>query len=159
MFGKHDDDQDSAPQTASGFDPNLASEFARMSALSLPQLAAEVMAKGFDANEDPHSGGSSASGIADAISPQPEFRLRDSTVKAQLAAQREAADPTSDRYKWLQLKHIVAEGLQALEHASLIVAVSHFDGVATSNGFVTTRAGRTAITQASVAQVVGGAGG
>jgi hypothetical protein len=151
MFGKHDDDDNQ-----SGFDPGLPAELARLSALSVPQLAAEVMAKGFVAAENPGSGGTDAGGIAHAFSPEPAFKMRDGTIHAQQQAQREADDPTSDRYKWLLLKDLAAEGLQALEHASLILATSHFDGVATSNGYVTTRAGRAALADGSVERVVSG---
>jgi hypothetical protein len=82
--------------------------------------------------------------------------MRDSTIRAQKKAALEAADPNSDRYKWLQLRNIIGEGMAALEKALLIQQTSQFDGVATEIGYLPTRAGIAALQQNTVASIVAG---
>jgi hypothetical protein len=136
------------------WDPQLGAELERVGALSLPDLAAEVMAKGFNYERPPGDSGVGIDGITDAFSASPQWRVRDSTVHAQVRAAKEAEDPASDRYKWLQLKDIVAEGVQALEKALLVNQTSQFSGVATDIGYVATREGREALQANTVASIV-----
>jgi hypothetical protein len=149
MFGKHKDSR-------GGWDPELAAKYDRLNALTLPQLGAAVMAQGFAVEEGPGAYGPDADGIAYGFSPTPPANIRDSTIHGQQQAFREANDPTSDRYKWLQLKELVAEGLQALEQASLVHQNSQFDGVATNIGYVPTRLGREALAQGAVERILSG---
>jgi hypothetical protein len=126
----------------------LEAEIERLDQLPLPALAAEVMGKAFGAGaewEDPEEevtvGGPSADAGA--------------TVEATTTAM--APDGTTksvdDRTR-LRLQRLVAEGMQALEHASLIRAQMHtgmggFD-------YTPTRLGRTVLAAGAVAEVVGG---
>jgi hypothetical protein len=136
--------------------PELDGELERLSALSLPQLAAEVMTKGFSSNYDPSDEGRDTVGIAGEFWSPPGMTLRDTTVGAQVRAAREVSDPTSTRAKFLQLQDLVGEGLQTLEKATLIQQKTSFTGVATSVGYVTTRLGRDALAQNGVDRVLAG---
>jgi hypothetical protein len=150
VFGKSKDlEKDNAR-----FDPQIGTVLDGLKALTLPQLAASVMAKGFSADYQAGDAGSDADGIASGFSPYPPFKLHDTTIRGGAQEGEAAADPTSSRAKWLQIKDLVAEGLQALEKASLIVQTEHFDGVATAVAYTTTRSGRDAITQNTVESLV-----
>ena len=61
---------------------------------------------------------------------------------------------TPDEQLWRRLTRIVAEGLQALEHAGLVRAQMH----TSSNGldYTTTRAGRRALESGDVERLLGG---
>ena len=152
MFGKKDDHS----KDDARFDPQLGTVLAGLVHLPMPQLATAVMTKGFTAEYDPGNLGSSASDIASAFSPYPDGRLSDTTIRGGRREGEAAADPTSNRFKWMQLKDLVSEGLQALEKASMIVQTEHFDGVATSIAYTTTRLGRDALTQNAVERVAAG---
>ncbi len=108
LFGRKQEDDWEKPN------PQLDAELERLSALSLPQLAAEVMTKGFTSDYDPSVTGSQADDIADEFCPRPQFKLRDTTVHAQVRASEEASDPTSTRAKFLRLRDLVGEGLSNL---------------------------------------------
>jgi hypothetical protein len=131
-------------------------ELERVSALSLPQLAAEVMAKGFSANDDPSLTPVEANFLVDDFCPRPKFKLRDTTVHAQVRASKEASDPTTNRAKFARLEDLIGEGLQALEKASLLQQKQTFDGVTNSVGYVTTRLGRDALQRDAVDRVLAG---
>ena len=150
MFGKtknHDKDD-------TRFDPQIGAVLDGLKALTVPQLAAAVMAKVFSADYQAGDTGWDVDSAASAFSPAPSFKLRDTTIGSQEREAAAAADPTSRRAKWLQIKDLTAEGLQALEKASLIVQTEHFTGVSTEIAYTTTRAGRDAITQNTVESVV-----
>jgi hypothetical protein len=147
VFGKR-------KEAVSGWDPKLDVELNRVRSLSLPDLAAEVMEKGFAMEFAPGSSGFGIDWVTDQFSASPQMKLRDTTTRAHQQAAREAADPTSERYKWLQLRDTVGEGVQALEKALLINQTSHFTGVTTVIGWVATRAGQEALEQGSVASIV-----
>jgi hypothetical protein len=126
----------------------LEAEIERLDRLPLPALAAEVMGKAFgpaaeweDPEEEVTVGGSNdgagatVEAIATAMAP-------DGTIRA------------VDERTRLRLQRLVAEGVQALEHASLIRAQMH-----TAMGgfdYTQTRLGRTVLAAGAVAEVVGG---
>jgi hypothetical protein len=136
--------------------PELDAELERLNALSSPQLAAEVMSKGFSSDYDPSDDGREAAQIAAEFWTPPDFKLRDTTVHAQKRASQEASDPTSIRAKFLELQDLVGEGLQTLEKATLIQQKTSFDGVATTVAFVTTRLGRDALERSAVDRILAG---
>lgn len=126
----------------------LEGEIERLDQLPLPTLAAEVMAKAFGPGaewEDPEEevtvggpgdgAGATVERIAAAMAP-------DGTA-------RRADDPTR-----LRLQRLVAEGVQELEHASLIRAQIH-TGMSGLD-YTPTRLGRTVLAAGAVAEVVGG---
>jgi hypothetical protein len=115
----------------------LAAEADRLSSLTLPQLAAEVMATGFtdvprhDANENGY----------------PHFTLLISRL-----APEDVSQLDGDLYS--RFAELVREGLQVLEHASLIcgpVSGSHYDY------YTPTRLGRAALERGAVDHYLGGA--
>jgi len=130
-------------------DPDeLAAEIERLDALPLPELAAEVMGKAFgpgaeyeDPEEEvtvggPNAGaGATVEGIATTMAPGGTTRGSD--------------DPTR-----LRLQRLVAEGIQALEHAALVRPQLH----TAINGldYTPTRLGRKVLATGSVARVVEG---
>ena len=119
----------------------LNAEVARLGSLTLQQLAAEVMVKGFG------PGGPAAGGYADpeyigAVFSQP-YQGRDYDA---------AADAS--------LMEMVNEGIQVLEHACLVRPVFHGQGgdnsVHYSLGWGATRLGRTALEQQTVERILSG---
>jgi hypothetical protein len=129
----------------------LEAEIERLETLPLPALAAEAMEKAFGPGgewEDPEEevtvggpadgAGATVGAIAEAMAPEGTARRIDETTR-------------------LRLERLVAEGMQALEHASLVRAQVH----AGMSGFdyTPTRLGRTALAAGAIAEVVGGAEG
>ncbi|MGH2939763.1 MAG: hypothetical protein ACRDPE_16760 [Solirubrobacterales bacterium] len=126
----------------------LEAEIERLDQLPLPALAAEVMGKSFGPGaewEDPEEevtvggpspgAGATVEGITTAMAPDGSTRAVDDRTR-------------------LRLQRLVAEGVQALEHASLIrtqmhTAMGGFD-------YTPTRLGRTVLAAGAVAEVVGG---
>lgn len=152
LFGRKKARQQDAEQP----NPQLDAELERVSELALPQLAAEVMTKGFSSDDDPSDDGVQADDIADEFCPRPKATLRDTTVRAQVLAAKEASDPTTTRAKFVRLQDLVAEGLQALEQASLVQSKASYDGVATNIGYTTTRLGRYALERNAVDRILAG---
>jgi hypothetical protein len=126
----------------------LDAEVERLDRLPLPALAAEVMAKAFGPGaewEDPEEevtiggpnvgAGATVNGIAAAMAPG--------------GSTKGADEPTR-----LRLQRLVAEGVQALEHAALIRPQSHtaMEGL----DYTQTRLGRKVLAAGAVAEVVGG---
>ena len=126
----------------------LEAEIERLDQLPLPTLAAEVMGKAFGPGaewEDPEEevtvggpndgAGVTVEAIASAMAPDGSTRAVDDRTR-------------------LRLQRLVAEAVQALEHASLIRAQIH-----TAMGaldYTPTRLGRTVLAAGAVAEVVGG---
>jgi hypothetical protein len=126
----------------------LEAEIERLDQLPLPTLAAEVMGKAFGPGaewEDPEEevtvggpgdgAGATVAAIATAMAPDGSTRGVDDRTR-------------------LRLQRLVAEGLQGLEHASLVRAQLH-----TAMGgfdYTPTRLGRTVLAAGAVAEVVGG---
>jgi hypothetical protein len=126
----------------------LETEIERLDQLPLPVLAAAVMAKAFGPGgewEDPEEevtiggpgdgAGATVGAIASAMAPDGTARWVDDRTR-------------------LRLERLVAEGVQTLEHASLIRAQMHdgTDGL----DYTPTRLGRTVLAAGAVAEVVGG---
>jgi hypothetical protein len=125
----------------------LEAEIERLDRLTLAALAAEVMGKAFGPGaewEDPEEevtvggpnvgAGATVEGIATAMAPEGSTRALDDRAR-------------------LRLQRLVAEAVQALEHASLIRAQLH----AATAGFdyTPTRLGRKVLAAGAVAEVVG----
>ena len=75
MFHKHDDDPGATVPAA---DPALDAEVARLGALTLPQLAAEILTKAFTPQYDPTDAVNDIDGIASSFWDRP--RRRPSTI-------------------------------------------------------------------------------
>lgn len=136
LFSRNDDNH--ADQDA------LQAEVDRLGSLPMPELAAEVMAKGFgpggqgaDKNNTVTVGGSNVNAGVTVGSIAPDFVPGDADEGLRIRRDR-----------------LVAEGMQALEHASLVRAQLH-----TAMGgldYTVTRLGRTALERNSVVQVISG---
>ena len=144
LFGNKETDSPATGQDAGGA---LPAEFARISSLSLPQLASEVMTKGFGpggpgANDDAITvggmninAGPTVGQIAAAVLPGSDARGVDAALREHLF-------------------RIVAEGVQTLEHASLVRAQIHSSSG--SLDYAATRLGRAALEQGAVDRILGG---
>lgn len=118
----------------------IDTEFARLGALSLPQLAAEVMTKAFSPQYQP---GDDLIGIGSIFEvycpPTRDPKYYDVTTESQL-----------------RLQDLLAEGVQLLEQARLV----RLDGAQSqgifSMGYVTTRLGRTALESNTVDRALAG---
>jgi hypothetical protein len=126
----------------------LEAEIERLDQLTLPALAAEVMGKAFGPgteSEDPEEevtvggpsvdAGATVEAITTEMSPTGSTRAVDERTR-------------------LRLQRLVAEGVQALEHASLVRAQMH-TGMG-SFDYTPTRLGRKVLAAGAVAEVVGG---
>jgi hypothetical protein len=106
----------------------------RLNSLTLPQLAAEVMTKGFGPNGPDPDGLPTVTMIADALVP--------------------GAERSSDEDAYVQLKDLTTEGVQVLEHASLVAVADYTD----ARFFKLTRLGRSALEGSTLERVLSGAG-
>jgi hypothetical protein len=126
----------------------LEAEIERLDQLPLPTLAAEVMSKAFGTGaawEDPEEevtvggpgdgAGATVEEIATAMAP-------------------EGSTKAVDERTLLRLRRLVAEAVQALEHASLVRAQAH--AAVGALDYTPTRLGRTVLAAGAVAEVVGG---
>ncbi len=126
----------------------LDAEIERLDRLPLPELAAEVMAKAFGPGaewEDPEEevtiggpnvgAGATVGGIATEMAPGGSTKGADERTR-------------------LRLQRLVAEGVQALEHAALIRPQMHT--AMNSLDYTPTRLGRKVLAAGAVAEVVGG---
>jgi hypothetical protein len=124
----------------------LDAEIERLDRLPMPALAAEVMAKAFGSGaewEDPEEevtiggpnvdAGATVAGIATAMAPGGSTRGGDERTR-------------------VRLQRLVAEGVQALEHAALIRSQMHT--AMDSLDYTPTRLGRKVLAAGAVAQVV-----
>jgi hypothetical protein len=138
LFGHKDDGASEASATS-----GACEEIARLEALPLPRLAAEVMDKGFG------PGGPGAAGRPGTIeapgSSDERVRLNDIA-----RAVTPAFVATKDAAEQLRIANLVAEGLQALELAAL-VRVTWRGG---TEDFLATRRGRAAQSSAEVEGLV-----
>ncbi|MBS1860404.1 MAG: hypothetical protein JSS68_01690 [Actinobacteria bacterium] len=126
----------------------LAAEIERLDRLPLPELAAEVMAKAFgpgaeweDPEEEVTIGGPNVGAGATVGAIATEMAPGGSTKGA-------------DERTRLRLQRLVAEGVQALEHAALIRSQMHT--AMNSFDYTPTRLGRKVLAARAVAEVVGG---
>jgi hypothetical protein len=128
----------------------LEAEIERLDQLPLPALAAEVMGRAFGSGavwEDPEEevtvagpdvgAGATVDEIATEMAPGDSARKADADTR-------------------LRLQRLVAEGVQALEHAALVRPQSHeeIEGL----DYTPTRLGRKVLATGAVASVVGGGG-
>jgi hypothetical protein len=157
-FGRRKDDdgdiQSQGQETDSN--PQLDAEVARLQGLSPAQLASEVMTKGFSAPYDPAVDGREIPEIADEFFPRPDWKMRDSTVKAQVRKAQEEQTPGTTEQQLLVLADLVAEGVQRLEHASLVRLKTNYNGGYFNAGYAATRLGREALERNAVDQVLAG---
>jgi hypothetical protein len=94
--------------------------------------------------------------LTEQYSPSPPFKLGDNAMRAQRQTEDESHDPSSPRAKRLQLQDLLAEGMQALENASLVYLTEIWAGNATHLAYKTTRLGRAALQQNAVERIVSG---
>src|ERR1022692_1524012 len=132
MFGKKDE-----PGQPPQADAALQAEFDRVSALSLVQLASEVMTKGFGPGGPGADDSSVTVGGPNADSGIEVTGIADKFVNYQ---PQYFGIPSPSEVLWRQFSRIIAEGLQELEHASLVRAQMHTSQ--NSLDFTTTRLGR-----------------
>lgn len=146
LFGHRDDDSDQAADNVAA----LQAEIDRLDSLSLPALAAEVMAKGFGPGSPGADDDNTISVEGPNISAGPT--IADVALEFTPAGNTKGADDATR----LRLQKLVAEGLQALEHAGLIRTQMH----TAMNGFdfALTRKGRSALQSGDVAGTLGGGG-
>jgi hypothetical protein len=126
----------------------LEAEVDRLDRLPLPALAAEVMGKAFGPGaewEDPEEE-STVGGAADGAGATVE---RIAVEMAPGGSTRGVDDPLR-----LRLQRLVAEGVQALEHAALVRPQMH--SAMGGLDYTPTRLGRKALAAGAVAQVVEG---
>jgi hypothetical protein len=122
------------PQTDSTV--TLHQEIDRLNSVSLPQLGAEVMTKGFGPTCPDADGLPTVTMIAGVLGP--------------------GADRSTDTDAFERLKDLTAEGVQVLEHASLVrFAVYSSEG---GKFFKLTRFGRSALEGNTVDRILSGAG-
>jgi hypothetical protein len=151
VFGKKDkgSEDDNAR-----FDPQVGSVLEEIKSLKLPQLAASVMSKAFSGDYQPGDTGWDVDVIAGFFSPMPTVKISDTMTGGRKRIAEAIGDPASNRAKWLEIKDLVGEGVQALVKVSLLVQSERFTGVTTEVTYTTTRAGRDAIMQDSVESLV-----
>jgi hypothetical protein len=116
----------------------IQAEAERLAALTLPQLAAEVMHTAFSSDFVPD--------LSPVLPSQwtlvpDDLAEHDLDIPADLGA---------------RLRDLAAEGAQFLEHKSLIRPEAHYSGATLSHGYLTTRAGRTALIDGTLDQILTG---
>jgi hypothetical protein len=126
----------------------LSAEIERFDQLPLSALAAEVMAKAFGPGaewEDPEE---------EATVGGPTARAGATVPAIATALAPDGSTKGADERTWQRLQRLVAEAVQALEHAALIRPQMH----TTTEGldYTPTRFGRTVLATGAVAEVVGG---
>jgi hypothetical protein len=134
----------------------MEQEIARLGAMPLSDLAAEVMIRGFGpggpgADDDAISPGRTFYGARD----RPGPTARD--ISHALVPERgfSIPQPTAEEVRLLErLMRLVAEGLQQLEHASLVRCQMHMD--MSSLDWAATRYGRAALERGDVRAILHG---
>jgi hypothetical protein len=154
MFGHKDDEMqaDSKQARAEQWRQAAQAEVARLSALPLAELAAEVMARGFGPGSRGGDDGSITVGQANAgAGPTADG------ISYRFVPDRGFSSPlpTAGDYQLREdVTRLVAEGLQQLEHASLVRFQLH-----TSMGYLdwaATRRGRAALERGEVLRLLQG---
>jgi hypothetical protein len=138
MFNKLLDPEGYKLRRLAELGPQIGVEVRRLEALTLPQLATEVMTKAFKPDYAPGTGMIGLGGIADYFLPD-------------YGAPR-AGDTTSEEE--YALNDVLAEGVQLLEQARLVRTRFGYNGNLASFGWVTTRLGRWALASGNVPSVV-----
>jgi hypothetical protein len=138
VFNKLLDPEGSKLPRLAELGPQIGTEVTRLEALTLSQLAAEVMTKAFKPEWTPGGGMTGLGGIADYFLPD--------------YGPPRAGDATSvEEYA---LRDMIAEGVQLLEHVGLVRPAFGYGGNLAGFGWVTTRLGRSALASGSVQQAV-----
>jgi hypothetical protein len=125
LFGEKKQDQDGGT--------GIEGEVERLSALPLPELASEVMTRGFGPDCPADDGRPSVRMIADLLVPG-GVRLEQGAYQG--------------------LNDLIGEGVQVLEHAGLVLSTVW--GGKGGLYFVATRRGKTALERNTVDQAIGG---
>jgi hypothetical protein len=117
----------------------------RLEALSISQLATEVMAKAFGPDGPPADRRVTVDGAPIGAGP---------TVSAIVSrfVGSDKWDQAKREDSWERLKRLIAEGLQTLEHAALIRAQNHSGML----NYALTRSGQAALEQHTVERILGG---
>ncbi len=131
-FAARDDGQDEVAL--------MEAEIERVSSLSLPHLASEVMIRGFG------PGGPGQPGTPEAPTIQGVPRTSAFTIARAFTPAHQAKGVASGQR--LRLEMMIAEGLQILEHACLIRPETHANSSTLS--YVATRLGRAAVERGEV---------
>jgi hypothetical protein len=127
----------------------LQAEVSRLEGLSMPRLAAEVMTKGFG----PGSPGADEEETVTLGGPNIDAGVSVRQIAGEISPARDAGG-SADQALALRFDKLVAEGIQALEHASLIRTQIHT--ASNSFDYALTRLGRQALQQNTVEQALGG---
>jgi hypothetical protein len=132
-------------QATESRDSVLQAEGDRLEALSMSQLATEVMAKAFR----PDGPGADRRVTVDGppIGAGPTV----SAIVSRFVGS-DKWDQAKREDSWERLKRLIAEGLQTLEHASLIRAQNHSGML----NYALTRSGQAALEQRTVERILGG---
>ena len=118
--------------------PQIGAEVQRLLALSLSQLATEVMTRAFTPDYTPGDGYTGLGSIADSFLPD-------------YGAPRAGDTTTPQEYA---LCDLLAEGVQLLEQARLVRPKFGYSGSLAGCGWVTTRLGRAALASGTVQRAV-----
>jgi hypothetical protein len=148
LFG-HKDRQD-AKDTNGQLNETLQAELDRLGSLSLQDLAAEVMVKGFGPGGPGQDDGHVTVGQQNANSGPDVYDI--GHVFVDYSGTYLYGTPSPEELQWRGILRLVAEGLQELEHASLIRMQMH-----TSMGsfdYAVTRRGRAALENGEVQQIL-----
>ncbi len=132
LFGHQNQDEPDGAAIAQ----QLMAEFERLAALAPPQLAAEVMRAAFTRDYQPD---------LSPVSPSAWTLLPASLsdVKFEMPPDLGA-----------RLRDLAAEGAQLLEHKRLIRVEAHYSGAYFDHGYLTTRAGRDALANGTLEQIL-----
>jgi hypothetical protein len=141
LFGNKDEDKAAAAEALQG-------DVSRLEGLSLSSLAAEVMSKGFG----PGAPGADEAEAVTIGGPNIGAGVSLGQIASQISAAREGNGV--DEATVLRLDKLVAEGIQQLEHASLIRTQIHT--ASNSFDYALTRRGREALSQGSVDRFLSG---
>jgi hypothetical protein len=133
----HKDQHDDGGQDRA-VEQQLEGELTRLQALSLPQLAAEIMRVEFAGEYEPD---------LSPITPGEYTFVPDNLRSPKLEIPPELAP---------QLRDLAREGAQLLEHRGLIRVEAHYDGSYFSHGYLSTRAGREALASGTLESILAG---
>ena len=133
MFNKLLDPEGSKLPRLTQLGPQIGAEVRRLAALTLPQLATEIMTTAFKPEYMPGAM-TELGAIADCFLPE--------------YGPPRAGDTTSQEEH--ELRDLIAEGVQVLEQTRLVRPAFGYGGNLAGYGWVTTRLGRSALATASV---------
>lgn len=118
--------------------PQIGIEVQRLQALTLAQLATEIMTNAFSSSWSPGAGMAGVGTITDYFLPD-------------YGAPRAGDGTSAEEYA---LRDLIAEGVQVLEHARLIRPAFGYSGNPAGSGWTTTRLGRSALASGTVQSAV-----